>query len=1679
MAKSQESYIFQGVQQDLSVSKHPAQFLYEGLNVRLTARDGNTMMSVTNEKGTEETNIVIDGEYVGHCLLNEYLVVFSTTGKFRDPSGKTFEEIGYIDDEITYNFPANDLITRIDLSSYNEETGEYEAVILYAGGGSTDAVGYIRSNLGFCINDSFDFESSYENENIQKIYWVDGFNQPRMINIAVADTDSISKYTPTSFDFVSELTLQEVININQLFVGDGEFPPGVLQYAFTYSRKYGQESNIFHTTPLHYITFKDRAGSPEEKINTAFKITVNGVDRRFDYLNIYSILRTSLNATPAVKRVAKIKLLEDVSEKTETEEAEVIEKVWSDKGTNVTWWFSTDKENWTQDLSQLSALRTSWLYKESSEVGGAEEGWSHISVCSFDNVPRSKNTYPAVSTFEVPEGYTKMVYLTQYDFRNLYVRLDVYEQTGYSDTPALAQYVYTCWEEDPEHPYDPNASHEFKAWVSLVGTNPYFLYVEDQPGSSESGMDPERRDLTEEKTIIYPRISNGVVTYIDTNRSGDSVDPSSLLYIGGEEITAKTICQKDGTLFLGNISIKRPFIPVDIKNAITKNTGATKVNPVSDRIIKIQDERHFLPCSRWPFYHINTLACPEEFEYRGALGFKCNEYYRLGVQFQHKTGLWSEPCWIGDAQQSAQYTYDLDAGTMNIPGFRYDMSKEICNQLLGLGYWRARAVFVKPEVQDRTRLCQGLACPTMYRQSDQGRNIDAISSWIFRPTEQNPSDSPDPSVLPFDKKDYDGGGARTGGGKIRNYYNGHLHSIFNNNLTDSPANINQYIESTEVWGFFNDIDKFKLRYDIFTINTPDAVHDDTFHSLDFNGYKLYHIANVEMRHNYGDIDINMATSPIGAKSPGFERRSGYTSGDAAFISGYFYRDFIVDDHPNDTSQPVYYTNYTPKKKIEGTNTWVIMTPNPGLWPVCMWHCNSPLNNDVWRSGNSAVMNWKKISNYRVGMDRENLTDANIPLNDIKLFSGEHSHIEKLGENTYLGNINMAVIPNPTSLLYNGNPYGNISDSAQWMYAAGFKMVIPSLDGVNPDEDGVYGWSDDNERWQRPAGNNPPSDDGTNPSYKDVGDRTKGLLFKKEVVPINYKSSPHIVAYCNSSSSDIYGMMFTHNGNYSHIPLVEIVKDYNRDVIFGGTKDNAFLNSTWIPCGPTVKLWDTGNSDEPETWTNNGGTSIPYLWGDTYFQQYEALKTYASSPSDLNQVVDVATFYCESRVNLDGRYDRNRAQKSNIDRNITNFNLINPVYSQPDNFFSYRMLDPKLYELSEFSNQITWTKEKHAAEDVDAWTNTTLAGTLDLNGSMGEVTALRTWKDQIFCFQNRGVSNILFNSRVQVPVSDGIPVEISNNYKVDGYKYLSNGVGCDYKELIQNTSVNLYFIDSITNHLFRASNDISDLSAQYNMTTWFRDNASSIKKLCYDGINHDLYIVQEEGHDSLCFSENLNQFTGLYSYDDIDLIEVYDDHVFTLKDSKLFRMFDGNYGDFFGKTEDVDNVSTYVPNIKPWGITFISNGISNSMLGTDKIFTNIEFRANVEDDGTIQNDKFIPSLPLTSLEVWNEYQHGYAMLRNQTGHSAMLHHTNDDYSSLKRKYRIWRCDIPRNNCEFEDVEHEWDKPYSKDTELPNCFRKIRKPIDRMRNPWLYIKLGQEAADVKGKVELHDILVTYFN
>ena len=1415
MAKIRENHIFTGLQRDLSVSKHPIQFLYDGRNIRLTARENNSLLSITNERGTEDTGISINGQYVGHCLLNQYLVVFST--KFNP---MTLSSVDYI--------------TRIDLSSGGTK-------VIYTGNSANN------KDLNFSISNPIKAIGSYETETIQKVYWTDNRNQPRLINIIgkiVNGEETFDHYaSPSMFDFVTELQLKEDISVIKIYGASGTFAPGVIQYAFTYFDKYGHESNIFYTTKLYCVSFKDRGASPEEKVNIAFKITVKNVDTNFDYLRIYSIQRTSKDAEPLCKRIQDIEL--------------------------------------------------------------------------------------------------------------------------------------------------------------LLGMNE--------------------------------------VSYTDAGTSGDTVDPMELLYKGGEQIKVGTLEQKDNTLFLGDISITRQNVPDIVKeklkdifdpyNAIidsdTWSTG-TDYGRMYSTVQNFQADIVTKYDKKTSLSYINSI----DFS-----GLKRREIYRFGVQFQHKTGKWSEPMWLRDYQINTAPSINNTSGILNLPHVKVEFyNKDAVDALINAGYKKARLLMTETNNTNRTILCQGISNPVLYTNKsryamrangspDYSKKgpLYAQASWIFRPGEK---------YYPFR---YESSNADDGAGYIPS--TGFLFDLKNLDgiIIGGKALASPYLRSTEI-GSYSQWGAYQIDSYINTINTPELIFGEDLNTEDLSGTGLDKVGKILFETTYGDMDIQTKTPTIGS-AQGFVHKVVKTNGNAALVSGLYYEDYVVDDW-NDT--PTY-------GKYNSEYMHV-----PVSWPVFMWHRSGSLNNDVNRDARSAELKEKKISNYHLSNTTEYLsmdsddTDSVKSLypKDIKVFDSDELSVIKVNECTYMGNIDTVFTPDgPDFKYFVGDPFRTakntnlndncfnklgLKDPKDSKSRNGFWALAVIQENPSTGDQAKLIWTNYGGNWTH------------------IGDYVSDLCVTSESIRIKYKSTPHLVANLG---------VFPIDGE-SELSMVEVTRAYDSTTLYGGMSADALKENVWIPISEPVRI------------VANSNINLVSSWGDTYFQRWDCLKTYAYTNEDINQVVDIASFMVESHCNLDGRYDRNRGQISNLNMSPRNYNLYNPVYSQRNNFFNYRIMDSDFYKNVNFPNQITWTKEKTAGADVDLWTNITLASTYDMDGSKGRVEELTTYKDQIYCFQDKGVSNILFNSRVQIPTSDGVPIEISNSYKVDGYRYLSDGIGCNKKELVKKTPAGIYFIDSVSSHLFHIGDGLMDISEQNNMTAWFKDNAGYIKKLLYDDIHHDVYAVLSDK--VLGFSEKLNQFTGFYDYGAIDLIETCDHKTFTLHNSKLWNMFSGNYCNFFGVN-------------KPWGFTFISNGQNEGQVNLSKTFTNIEFRANVGSDGELNQEtgKFTPTLPLDSLEVWDEYQHGFTTLENKNGHSSMVH--GGESSALLRKFRIWRCDIPRNNAYLDnDDNRPSDAPYSFDADL-GISRKIRKPLDRMNNPWIYLKFQKEAANSNQyleKTEIHDIVIDYY-
>ena len=79
MDRKQFTLINRGMNRDLSVSKTGESSAYENVNIRVTARENDTLLSVTNERGNVPVNLdgSILGVLLGWNVLNNHIILFT------------------------------------------------------------------------------------------------------------------------------------------------------------------------------------------------------------------------------------------------------------------------------------------------------------------------------------------------------------------------------------------------------------------------------------------------------------------------------------------------------------------------------------------------------------------------------------------------------------------------------------------------------------------------------------------------------------------------------------------------------------------------------------------------------------------------------------------------------------------------------------------------------------------------------------------------------------------------------------------------------------------------------------------------------------------------------------------------------------------------------------------------------------------------------------------------------------------------------------------------------------------------------------------------------------------------------------------------------------------------------------------------------------------------------------------------------------------------------------------------------------------------------------------------------------------------------------------------------------------------------------------------------------------
>lgn len=1451
-----------GMNQDISVSKATNEFAFKNHNIRITAVNDNTLLSVTNEKLPSNLNIefkndaatkFIPGIYLGHAILNEYLVLFTTT-KRKD---------------------------YILVFTYNNSTSTLSGEIKYQG------------NLGFKDVESIECLPYYESEDIQKVYWVDGVHQPRVINIK---SDNILEGVDTQFDFNPPVNVFPDVTITKEYSGTGLFPAGVIQYFISYYNKFGAETGIVWASDLQYVTEYNRAAGPDENVVCSFKIDISNVDTTYEYARVYSMQRTSLNTTPICRIVGDINI-------------------------------------------------------------------------------------------------------------------------NNSDT----------------------------------------------------------------------------VTIIDTNTNTETIDPTQLLFLGGDTFIASTLAQKDDTLFLGDLTIDNIVVPKEIKDLfVFKNNQYDS-----------------------PYIEFNSKGVEEGLYLNQSVKtFKGGEWYRFAIQFQDATTKWTAPIFIGDKQcLMYPFTTTFAGRYINTATIKFNKPNDFDSIVSSFGFTNYRLLIAETRPDNRKIIAQGFLNPTVFSVNNRILNNGpyALGSWITRPINGN-ANYEHLSSLGNGYSEIDGEDTWTNleTCEIQNTIKESpiLKVTSSNYIIDFHVGISNgvgyYVAS--IWAVKDKGDTVISDIDTTLVASTVISTGTTYGSPVYNDVAIYkklvefykeHLSEISLNGldeqkwldyvegvykgtwNNGNIKDFALIEGTDWSSGGFWNSNGSIikfknqEGNGYIAKAYTYVSTSLSEKTYVKDKNGYYvdasvvTLHSPeldnvsslvetsglKLNIIGVipinNVYsdvIINTATSSLKP------GGGLVKSFWdNSENKALINAALYQDF--GWDYDGTLNKGYTYNYyVYLWNKKGSIIGQTADSKYiLDDKDKFFDSTNAELQHKVIAIRKTSNSTNYFNKNNFDSydVLPSVfDSTEVITKRLYGFDKDTYYQGNVDTIVPTVSKGYKVFWKDVyGKNVDGYteLTQLDPVSIKYKKPKHVVFNLKKGSTDNYilpslndGVRWSLNRLYSdtedsaeipwlstkeyfqntitdptspsvpYLYLAELYRDVDSSILYGNANEETLVKHNWIPITAATSIND----------------NITNTWGDTYYQRWECLNTVPSTEEDLNSVVDIVSFMVETHINLEGRYDKNKNSLNILNARETNFNLINPVYSQTDNYFTYNILDEK-FNQTKYGNQVTFSLQKTSTSDIDTWCNITLASAFNLNGLYGKLNKLVTVNDNIIAFQDKAISVINFNNRTALSTESGIPIEIANSGKVNGYSIISSNTGCQNKKSICEASSGVYFIDDYNKTMYGFNREgLANISSN-GMSMWFKNNLTGKEQLFYDGLTNDVYITNDK--DCLVYNEGLQSFTSFMDY------------------NKIYSLFNFN-----GTSILLDNIGNSINIIpkKMFGGDYTSDYSIEYKINpeplVDKTFGNIEFIADcfnstdyVDDYSTNLND----SNPFTLLNVWNEYQRG----------STLINTKRFRYPNFEKKFRVWRVDIPRDETNGRD---------------------------RIRNPWVYLKLSKSEPSDKSKMVFHNLIVKYY-
>lgn len=279
--------------QDLSKSKFSNSFYFEGKNVRIIATDTQGTGSLMNEKGN---SLILTVPVPTINYTTKVITYGSKTLSF-----KTSELSGQSNEQIIIGHSNS----RNYLVLFTTDNNGFDCIWTVNYETYDITLRYMR-DMNFSTSHPIQVINNFENKNIDKVYWVDGNNQMRFINlehsIANEDAEELIDVPVDVIDMTGKVELSQPV-VTSISSG-GIHTSGMIQYGYNLYRLNSSQTKI---SPLSELVALDKqslgGGAVNEIVGSSPIISITGIDTSYTNIRVYAIKYTSYNETPSVSLI--------------------------------------------------------------------------------------------------------------------------------------------------------------------------------------------------------------------------------------------------------------------------------------------------------------------------------------------------------------------------------------------------------------------------------------------------------------------------------------------------------------------------------------------------------------------------------------------------------------------------------------------------------------------------------------------------------------------------------------------------------------------------------------------------------------------------------------------------------------------------------------------------------------------------------------------------------------------------------------------------------------------------------------------------------------------------------------------------------------------------------------------------------------------------------------------------------------------------------------------------------------------------------------------------------------------------------------------------------------------------------------------------------------------------------